>query len=175
MRSLRGSPLLFGFRNSDPVDVDALADLISRIGLLAEEVDEIAELDCNPVVVSPDGALVVDAKLRLVTRPHASQPLRPRLNGAIMNASDSETLDVRFESIGQHLDELAARASRAVAELRAQSNSILDDVASWKQQLDLSRVDAELARMDARDELRRGARRVGGARGAHRPTTGTGA
>ena len=74
LRSLRGSPLLFGFRNSDPVDVDALADLISRIGLLAQDVDEIAELDCNPVVVSRDGALVVDAKLRLVTRPMPPGP-----------------------------------------------------------------------------------------------------
>jgi hypothetical protein len=68
--------------------------------------------------------------------------------------NDSDTLDTRFEHIGQHLDELAARATRAVAELRAQSQSILDDVASWKQHLDLSRVDAELAWMDARDELR---------------------
>jgi acyl-CoA synthetase (NDP forming) len=74
LRSLRGSPLLFGYRNSTPVDVDALRDLLGRIGLLAQEVDEIAELDCNPVIVSPSGALVVDAKLRLVTRP---QPVSP--------------------------------------------------------------------------------------------------
>jgi acyl-CoA synthetase (NDP forming) len=74
VRSLRGSPLLFGYRNSTPVDVDALRDLLGRIGLLAQEVDEIAELDCNPVIVSPSGALVVDAKLRLVTRP---QPVSP--------------------------------------------------------------------------------------------------
>src|SRR6476619_3872513 len=47
-------------------DADALRDLVGRIGLLAEEVVEIAELDCNPVIVSPSGALVVDAKLRLV-------------------------------------------------------------------------------------------------------------
>jgi hypothetical protein len=66
--------LLFGYRNSTPVDVDALRDLLGRIGLLAQEVDEIAELDCNPVIVSPSGALVVDAKLRLVTRP---QPVSP--------------------------------------------------------------------------------------------------
>ena len=99
--------------NSDPVDVEALAISSAGSGCSHEEVDEVAELDCNPVVVSPDGALVLDAKLRLVTRPTPPEPLRPRLNGAIMNASDSETLDVRFESIGQHLDDLAARASAA--------------------------------------------------------------
>jgi acyl-CoA synthetase (NDP forming) len=70
IRSLRASPLLFGYRNSAPVDVDALRDLVGRIGLLAHEIGEIAELDCNPVIASPDGVVVVDAKLRLVTRPH---------------------------------------------------------------------------------------------------------
>ena len=69
IRALRGSPLLFGYRNAPPVDVRALADLLARIGHLAETVEEITELDCNPVVVSPVGAVVVDAKLRLMPRP----------------------------------------------------------------------------------------------------------
>lgn len=68
LRSLRASTLLFGYRHSRPVDVEALADLLHRIGFLAETLDEVAELDCNPVVVSSDGALVLDAKLRLVPR-----------------------------------------------------------------------------------------------------------
>jgi succinyl-CoA synthetase beta subunit len=74
LHSLRGSPLLFGFRNSAPVDIDALGELLGRIGQLAEEVDEIAELDCNPVIASPGGVLVVDAKLRLTTRPRPPSP-----------------------------------------------------------------------------------------------------
>ncbi len=74
LRALRASPLLFGYRNAPPVDVLALADLLARIGQLAETVDEITELDCNPVVVSPDGAVVVDAKLRLAPRPAPPSP-----------------------------------------------------------------------------------------------------
>jgi acetyl coenzyme A synthetase (ADP forming)-like protein len=74
VRSLRGSPLLFGYRSSAPVAVDALCNLVGRVGLLAQDVDEIAELDCNPVIVSPGGALVVDAKLRLVARPRLAHP-----------------------------------------------------------------------------------------------------
>ncbi len=74
VRSLRGSPLLFGYRNAPPVDVHTLADLLARIGHLAETVEEITELDCNPVVVSPDGAVVVDAKLRLAPRPARPSP-----------------------------------------------------------------------------------------------------
>jgi acyl-CoA synthetase (NDP forming) len=65
LRSLRISPLLFGYRNTEPVDVAALADLLARIGRLADDVDEVAELDCNPVIASPNGVTVVDAKLRL--------------------------------------------------------------------------------------------------------------
>jgi acetyl coenzyme A synthetase (ADP forming)-like protein len=65
VRSLRGSPLLFGYRNTPQVDVAALEDLVLRVGLLAEHVPEIAELDCNPVIVSPDGATVADLKVRL--------------------------------------------------------------------------------------------------------------
>jgi acyl-CoA synthetase (NDP forming) len=69
LRSLRASPLLFGYRNLPPVDVDALADLLARVVDLADSIDEIAELDCNPVIASAAGVVVVDAKVRLVARP----------------------------------------------------------------------------------------------------------
>lgn len=77
VRSLRSSPLFFGYRNTPPVDVDALEGLLVRVGLLAEHVPEIAELDCNPVIVSPDGAIVVDLKVHLAPHtPDAPEGLR---------------------------------------------------------------------------------------------------
>jgi acyl-CoA synthetase (NDP forming) len=72
LRALRASPLLFGYRNSAPADVEALRDLLGRVSQLAGDVDEIAELDCNPVVATPSGVVVVDAKLRLVRRPRST-------------------------------------------------------------------------------------------------------
>jgi len=63
--SLRGSPLLTGFRGSQPVDLDALVDLLVRLGRLAEDLPELAEADCNPVIASPQGAVVVDARFRV--------------------------------------------------------------------------------------------------------------
>ena len=63
------------------------------------------------------------------------------------------TGDAQLDEVAAHLDELAARATRAVADLRRRSQTILDDVQTWKQHVDLSRVDAELARMDACDSL----------------------
>ena len=65
---MRSSPLLFGYRNAPAVDVDALEDMLLRIARLAEDVPEVAELDCNPLVLSASGALTLDVKCRLA--PH---------------------------------------------------------------------------------------------------------
>jgi acyl-CoA synthetase (NDP forming)/GNAT superfamily N-acetyltransferase len=64
-RSLRSAPLLTGYRNTPPVDTDAVEDLLLRLGRLAEELPEVAELDLNPVLAGPGRVVAVDAKLRL--------------------------------------------------------------------------------------------------------------
>ena len=64
-RSLNAAPLLTGYRGSPAMNVAAVEDLLLRLGRLAEDVPEVAELDLNPVLVSPDGAVAVDTKLRL--------------------------------------------------------------------------------------------------------------
>ena len=65
VRALRTFPLLDGFRGAPRADGGALEDVIVRVAALAAAHPEIAELDLNPVVVSPAGALVVDARVRL--------------------------------------------------------------------------------------------------------------
>jgi acetyl coenzyme A synthetase (ADP forming)-like protein len=65
VRSVRGSPLLFGYRGSPEVDVASLEELLLRVGRLAEDIPEIAEMDLNPVIAWPGGAVAVDAKIRL--------------------------------------------------------------------------------------------------------------
>jgi len=67
-RSLRAARLLTGYRGAPPVDTAAVEDLVLRLGRLAEDIPEIAELDLNPVLVGPDSAVAVDAKLRLAPR-----------------------------------------------------------------------------------------------------------
>lgn len=47
------------------MDVKSLQELIVRVSFMAEDLPEIAELDCNPVIVHPQGAVVVDARVRL--------------------------------------------------------------------------------------------------------------
>jgi acetate---CoA ligase (ADP-forming) len=54
-------PLLDGARGAPPADVGALARAVSRLSVLAVELgDLIAELDVNPVIVSPHGCVAVD-------------------------------------------------------------------------------------------------------------------
>jgi acetyl coenzyme A synthetase (ADP forming)-like protein len=69
VRSLRSSPLFFGYRGSQPVDVPALEELLVRVGILADEVPEVAEMDLNPVVVNRGGATAVDVKIRVEPAP----------------------------------------------------------------------------------------------------------
>jgi acetyl coenzyme A synthetase (ADP forming)-like protein len=64
-RELRTFPRLTGYRGSEPVNLAALTDLLLRIGALADDLPHVAELDCNPVVALPSGALIVDARVRV--------------------------------------------------------------------------------------------------------------
>lgn len=78
VRSIRSAPLLFGYRGAPACDTRALQDLLLRVGRLAEDVPELAELDLNPVIVSPSGVVAVDARVRIrpVLRPPDVRRLR---------------------------------------------------------------------------------------------------
>jgi acetyl coenzyme A synthetase (ADP forming)-like protein len=65
VRSLRGSPLLFGYRGTPRVDVASLEQVLQRVARLAARVAEIAELDINPLIVSDAGAVAVDCRVRV--------------------------------------------------------------------------------------------------------------
>jgi acetate---CoA ligase (ADP-forming) len=79
LQRLRTFPLLDGFRGAPRADVAALEDVVVRISWLAANHPEIAGLDLNPVIVSPDGAVAVDARVR-VERP-ARRPPYPAIGG----------------------------------------------------------------------------------------------
>ena len=72
LSSLAMSPLLHGYRGSEPVDVAALEDLILAVGAIAENHSSVAELDLNPVLAGPEGAVAVDARVRV------QDPVPPR-------------------------------------------------------------------------------------------------
>src|ERR1051326_6924590 len=69
VRSIRGYPLLQGYRGHPPADTDALEQLLLRVARLAEEVPEISEIDMNPVIAFPPGkgCFTVDARVRVTS------------------------------------------------------------------------------------------------------------
>jgi len=73
LRSLRTFPLLDGYRGAAKCDLRVLEDVLLRVSALVEAHPEIAELDANPVVARSDGALILDARLRVQSVP----PHRP--------------------------------------------------------------------------------------------------
>jgi acyl-CoA synthetase (NDP forming) len=59
---LRGAKLLHGTRGRPPVDLGALVDTVMKVQRLALDLDgELAELDINPLLLRPDGAVALDA------------------------------------------------------------------------------------------------------------------
>jgi acyl-CoA synthetase (NDP forming) len=65
VRSLATFPLLDGYRGAPRADVGALEDVLLRVSAMVEAHPEVAEMDLNPVIVGPDGAVIVDARVRL--------------------------------------------------------------------------------------------------------------
>ena len=67
---------LFDPHRSPALDRRAVVDVIVRVGRLAEQLPEIVELDLNPLVVGPDGCVVVDARVRIAPASAADPALR---------------------------------------------------------------------------------------------------
>ena len=64
-RSLRIAPLLNGARGKPAVDVGAASRAAAALSRVAAEHPEIAEVEINPLLVLPDGALGLDARIVL--------------------------------------------------------------------------------------------------------------
>ncbi|POX55146.1 CoA-binding protein [Streptomyces sp. Ru71] len=61
LRSLRHAPLLAGWRGAPAVDLDAAAQALCALARAAVDHPELAELEVNPLLVHPGGALALDA------------------------------------------------------------------------------------------------------------------
>ena len=64
--SLTAGRLLSGFRGESPIDMQALVALMTAFSkLLLKLADQITSLDLNPVICSPRGCVVADARILL--------------------------------------------------------------------------------------------------------------
>lgn len=62
---VKAYPLLKGYRNTPPVDIDAITKILLNTSKLVTDHMEIKELDLNPVIVYEKGAKTVDARIIL--------------------------------------------------------------------------------------------------------------
>lgn len=65
LRRLKGVALLDGYRSREPLDVAAIAKSLSALSRLIADRPDIAEIDINPFIAYPQGAVAVDALVRL--------------------------------------------------------------------------------------------------------------
>ena len=65
MREVKSYPLLTGFRGSKPVDIEELASTVMKLSDILLEIEEIKEIEINPLLVHEEGAVAVDARVVL--------------------------------------------------------------------------------------------------------------
>ncbi|WP_261968533.1 acetate--CoA ligase family protein [Prosthecodimorpha staleyi] len=60
---IQAAEMLHGVRGGDPVDREALSDMIVRVSQLVTDFPEIVELDLNPVFATKSGAIAADVRI----------------------------------------------------------------------------------------------------------------
>ena len=73
---------LHAYRDVPAADLDAVAGLLVRLGELAADIPEIAELDLNPLLATPESLVALDARIAVAQptpgwRGHPSFAIRP--------------------------------------------------------------------------------------------------
>jgi len=73
LHRLRGLALLQGYRGVSPVDLGSVAEALVRLGQFMAGRPDILEIDINPLIAYPKGAVAVDALIRFTDHaaPHA--------------------------------------------------------------------------------------------------------
>jgi acyl-CoA synthetase (NDP forming)/RimJ/RimL family protein N-acetyltransferase len=77
--SVKASPMLHGHRGAAPVNRAALADLVARVSVLADNLPEVASLVLNPVNAQPAGVDVLGADVTVAPAPARKDPGRRSL------------------------------------------------------------------------------------------------
>jgi acyl-CoA synthetase (NDP forming) len=62
---IKGYPLLKGYRGLEPVDIAFLEELIVKVSDFVEKNPKLAEIDLNPIFAYRQGAVAVDARVRI--------------------------------------------------------------------------------------------------------------
>jgi acetyltransferase len=84
LKSLKSWPLLQGYRGKPPVNIDRLIEILMRFSYLVADYPKIKELDINPLLVTPEDVIALDARVILdpdlvsrSVRPFSHLAIRP--------------------------------------------------------------------------------------------------
>lgn len=84
LESLKSWPLLRGYRGKPGANIDRLIEIIMRFSYLVADYPEIKELDINPLLVTPEDVVALDARVVIdrdlvvrTVRPYAHLAIRP--------------------------------------------------------------------------------------------------
>jgi acetyltransferase len=61
----RVSKLLAGYRNRAPVNMEAILSALMQVSQMVADLPEVVELDINPLLVDSDGAIALDARMKV--------------------------------------------------------------------------------------------------------------
>jgi acetyltransferase len=110
----RVSRLLKGWRDTPPADQDALYGVLVAVSQLLADIPQIAELDINPLIVNFEGAIALDARIRLSAKEPAGaqnfaiRPYPAELMETVQWQGRTLTLrPIRPEDEAQHREFLA--------------------------------------------------------------------
>jgi len=161
LQSLQIYPLLTGYRGSTPKNIDKLIEAIIRLSYLAADYPEIEELDINPILVSPDDVIALDARIvvnhELVSKPvkdYSHLLLRPYPESLVEQAKLNDGTDVLLRPIKPEDEpmwlELLASCSKESIYLRFRYDFYFDshDVASQFCFIDYAREIAIVAELE---------------------------
>ncbi len=90
--------LLRGYRDRPAADLEAIQRVLERVGQLALDLPEVAELDINPLLAGPAGVIAVDARIRIQPADEAARPaIRPYPGHLVHDATleDGSVVTVR--------------------------------------------------------------------------------
>jgi acetyltransferase len=82
IESLKSWPLLRGYRGKPGANIDRLIEVLMRFSYLVADYPEIKELDINPLLVTPEDVLALDARV-VIDRNVIVRPQRPYSHLAI--------------------------------------------------------------------------------------------
>ena len=107
----RVSKLLAGYRDQPPANMEALCDVLIAVSQLLADLEQVAELDINPLRVDARGALALDARVKVSAAAHAGEerfairPYPAHLEETLpWNGGTLRLRPIRPEDEAQHLE-----------------------------------------------------------------------